>query len=443
MANNQRDKSLERAEVGRNIAASIRDALYSELPPDASVLAVLAHRIEQCNSTSNLWHGRDLHNEFGECYDGGGRFWQCGSKLCPDCVAKQSRRARRMLRSVMNAEKMIVGTHHHFLTLTMPTQDLPLLEARAILNHAWSIFRKKKWFTDNVKGGFRAEEFTVNKTGYHYHMHVLATSRFINYDSFRHFWTEALKFAFAHAGRDLNLHTKDHRAFANCRRVGSREAAINEVAKYITKSDSWRKLDASTLLDVCRIERWPRMVEFFGSWKASLSGVAVPEDDDGLSKTILDTGSITDRVPSRTWRDDCRERGAAKYLTQLEAQINDESLFRQDQLRRKYTAANLSRIRDGTSPQITDVVRIIRELDTRRDGQPFVSNSFTPNGLGGFADTKTGRVLDYFDGWEESTMRELRRQKKLVREDNHITRHEPRVTTAAQIAERREKSHHS
>lgn len=407
MAETQKAKSLERAEVGRNIAASIRDALYAELPSDANVLAVLGHRIEQCNSTSNLWTGKDLHNSDGEAYDGGGRFWSCGSKLCPDCIAKQSRRARRLLRHVMHEEKLIVGTHHHFLTLTMPTQDLPLLEAREILNHAWSVFRKKKWFQDNVKGGFRSEEFTVNRTGYHYHMHVLCTSKFINYDSFRHFWTEALRHAFAEAGRPLELHTKDHRAFANCRRVGSREQAINEVAKYITKSDSWAKLDAGTLLDVCRIERWPRMVEFFGSWKSFLSGVAVPEDDKTLEKTILDTESITDRVPSRTWRDDCREKGAAKYLIDLESKITDETLFRQEQLRRKFSAAKLTRIRDGTSPQISNVVRVIIELDTRRDGKPFASHAITANGNGGLICSETKRVLDYYDGWNEDTLKAL------------------------------------
>jgi hypothetical protein len=405
MGSTPRDKSIERAEAGRNIAASIRDAIAAKLPSDANVLAVLSHRIEQCNSPGNLWHGRDLHNEFGEAYDGSGRFWQCGSKLCPDCVAKQSRRVRRMLRHVMQEEKMLVGTHHHFLTLTMPTQDLSLLESRAILNHAWSVFRKKKWFTTNVKGGFRSEEFTLNATGFHYHMHVLCTSRFINYDSFRHFWSEALHYAFEQAGLELKTGFTDGTVWAHCTRVWSRERAIKEVAKYITKSDSWQKLDSRDLLDVCRIERWPRMVEFFGEWKSFLSGVSVPKDDDGANKTILDTGSITDRSPARTWRDDVRERGAAKYLADLESQILDESLFRQDQLRRKYTAAKLSRCRSPIKATIESTIALIRQTDTRRDGAPFSTNSFTSNGVGGFVCTETGRILDYFDGWTPQSVK--------------------------------------
>lgn len=408
MRQTPRAKAEERAEAGRNVAAAIRDALHVELPADANVLAVLSHRIERCNSPTNLWHGTDLHTEFGEAYDGSGRFWMCGSKLCPNCVQRQSRRARKMLRFVMQNEKLVTGTHHHFVTLTIPTQDLGLLDARNIVNHAWSVFRKKTFFRKNFKGGFKSEEFTINAKGFHYHLHVLATSRFLNYDSLRHYWSEAVRHAFEIAGRELKTGFSDGTVWAHVTRVWSREKAIAEVAKYITKSDSWGKLSQRDLLDACRIERWPRMVEFFGSWKLALSGVAVPENDDEENKTILDTESITDDVSARSWRDDVRERGAVRYLSDLEAQIIDQTLFRQDQLRRKYTAAKLVRQNSPLDATIESTIALIRRIDTLRDGQPFSTNSFTPNGQGGFVCTETNRVLDYFEGWSESSLAALK-----------------------------------
>lgn len=412
MAITLREKTLQRAETGRNIAAAIHDAVLAELPSDANLLTVLAHRILRCNSEENHWLGTDLHNEHGEAFDGGGRFWNCGSKLCESCLAKASRRNRKILSAIINHQKLLVGQHYHFMTLTMPTQDLTLLQARSIMNYAWTLFRKKDWFKKTFIGGCKSEEFTLNKKGYHYHMHFIAVGKWVNYNSMRHFWTEALRVAFIRNGLSLSCATTDGLAIANIRKIGSITDAVREVAKYITKSSSWRKLKAIDLLDAARIERWPRMFEFFGSFRIPSCGVAVPEVEDSLNKTILDTKQLSDGDPEQGWRARCRQLGAERYLSELHQQITDQSDFRMKQLKFHYTAARFRRLKQTIPPNIEIELTRIKTVDIRRSGTPFVSNHYAPNGKGGLVDVSTGRVIDYFDGYNENSLRELRQFEK-------------------------------
>jgi hypothetical protein len=371
MATNIRQSATDRAELGRQTADALLNAIEAELPNDLDILTVHAHRIRQCNSSGNLWVASDLHNSFGEAFDGSGRFWTCGSKLCSDCLAKTSRRNRKMLSAIIEAQRMMVGEHYHFLTLTMPNNGLPLLEARQIMNYAWTLFRKKEWFKETFSGGCKSEEFTLTKRGYHYHMHCIVRGRFVIYSSLRHFWTEALRVAFERCGKDLSIATSDSMAIANIQRIGSISEAIKEVAKYITKASSWRRLKPSDLLDVARIERWPRMFEFFGSFR-NLTGVAVPEDDDRpIDKTILDTKCLSDGESVRGWRSQCRSIGVAKYLVYLARQIIEQRQFRMEQLKFHYKAATFHRLKSIRPPEILETIESVRDLEVRRDGQAF------------------------------------------------------------------------
>lgn len=235
---------------GLDVANALDSAILAELPADADLLSVHSHRIRLCNHLNNIWHARDLHTQTGDLYDGSGRFWACGSKLCPHCLAKQSKRVRSKLKDAIAEQKLNVGEHWHFLTFTMPMADLSLLDARKALIIAWMLFRKKKWFKDKIIGFFKSEEFTVSRGKVHYHCHVLVRSRFIEYSSMRHFWTESLRSAFPEVGRTFSAATSDGMAIANCRRVGSLSEAVKEVAKYLTKCTSWRKVPTSELLDL-------------------------------------------------------------------------------------------------------------------------------------------------------------------------------------------------
>lgn len=361
-----KDRAIKFARHGRDIAAAIDDAILAQLPDDHDHLIAYAHRIRLCSQNSNIWTATDLHSNEGECYDGAGRFWHCGHKLCPYCLSRQSQRNRRRLREVLTQQRLNVGENYHFLTLTLPNQGIGLLQARQIFNDAWEVFRKKKWFRDTIVGGCKSEEFTLTATGYHYHGHALVRSKFISFHSFRHYWTEALKHSFLKNNRNLAIATVDNMAMANCRRVGSLNDATNEIAKYITKSDTWKKIPQSDLLDICRIKRFPRMFEFFGSFKTSGCVAGAEQGEERLDKTILDTRSLSDGDEPLSWRNKATTLGAVEYLTELQDRINDSYQIRTEQLKRHYPFAAFRRLLPDPGDPLRAVVRLLDEINDRK-----------------------------------------------------------------------------
>ena len=166
--------------------------------PDNEVLWGLYHRLQACAFRSNHWIAEDLHNrETGELYEGNGNFWGCGSRLCPSCVAKLSRRSRNELRTALENQKLFCGENYQFITLTMPNPGVSLLRSRWIMDRAWALFRKRDYFKERIRGGSKSEEFTVTENGYHYHIHLLCVTRFLAFERLRREWTECLEISFA------------------------------------------------------------------------------------------------------------------------------------------------------------------------------------------------------------------------------------------------------
>jgi hypothetical protein len=363
-----KDTARAFSEEGRSIARHIDDAILSELPDDYELLTIQAHRIRACNRDHNNWYATDLHDTDGECYDGSGRFWFCGSKMCPYCLAKQTRRNRKNLRKSIDAQKLIVGENLHFLTLTMPNEGLDLLEARSLMNYAWVIFRKRKWFRSRVIGGCKSEEFTLTKRGFHYHLHAIVRSRYIEYHAFRAEWTSALRVAFERKGMKLSIATSDKLAIANCVRVRSIDDAVNEVAKYVTKSTSWKRVTSTALLDLCRIRRWPRMFELFGSFSqealrvSSVDEASVEEQEERSNKAILDTTSISDGSSATNWRTAASTMFADRYLAQFEQSLYEHWQARVLQLKKRYAYATFRQLRPTKTESIESVLARLAKL---------------------------------------------------------------------------------
>lgn len=358
-----REKALIRSDTGRKIAASIRDALILDPRDNAAELAVHAHRIQTCNADGNIWTGRDLHNSDGECFDGSGRFWNCGSKLCPSCVARQSKRNRNNLRHAIDAQKLRLGESLGMITLTFPTTDLPLLKARRIMLIAWQLLRKRKWFKDTIIGAARSEEFTLTRRGFHYHQHILTRSRFVSYHMLRSEWTHCIKVAFDREDQPISIATADGLAVAHYRRCTSVSSAVNEVAKYITKADSWNKLRPQDLLDVASIVRFPRMFELIGSFALRSVVASVDEADLGLEQDYLDTTSLSDGEQVTGWRSRLRSVGAAAYLQEFGDEVTAKSLFRIEQLKHRYPAAQFHRLKAPPLPNAEAVLRFLDAID--------------------------------------------------------------------------------
>lgn len=397
MALTPRQAATDTVELGNQVGTALLNAITAQLPSDAELLTVHAYRIFRCNSHNNLWFGHDLHNADGEAFDGSGRFWQCGSKLCQHCVSKTSRRNRKILTAIIDRQKLTVGEHFHFLTLTMPNNGLPLLTARRIMNYAWTLFRKKTWFKRTFTGGVKSEEFTLTKRGYHYHMHLIIRGRFVNYSSMRHYWTEALKVAHERLGHPISFATSDGLAIANIAKIGSISNAVKEVAKYITKNSSWLKLKHEDLLDAARIERWPRMFEFFGSFRI-LNGVAnLEESESSANKTILDTKSLSDEEVSHSWRKTVAAIGASKYIANLDQQIIEISLFRQQQLRHHFGAAQFSRMKYRKQVETDTIIDTLTAIVIRRDGEVRPNYHARTNKHGGLINAMSGNVIHLTD----------------------------------------------
>lgn len=372
---------LDRVSLGSQVSSAIRDAIADVKPDDYATLALLAHRIDACNDESNHWLATDLHNDDGELYDGGGKFWSCGSKLCPSCLAKQARRNRAHLRESISKQKLAVGENLHFVTFTMPNPSLDLLTTRAIINRAWTLLRKRTYWKRLVQGGCKSEEFTVTPKGFHYHLHSILRSRFISYAKLKSEWTECLtKAALEVADHVMTYATADKLAMVNVQRVKSADAAIKEVAKYITKATSWSKLESATLLDLARIRRFPRMFELFGTFarnETSLRSRASLEvstlDSKGRTvdiDTILDNQSISDEeLFERSWRGKARRLGAAEYLAELHQRISESVEIRKAQLRRKYHAAAFKQIKATRPPLVPKTLAFIESLRNAKHGR--------------------------------------------------------------------------
>lgn len=256
-----------RISFGNSSALALRDAIAENGLPTQAIAGVF-YRLRACALPSNHWVADDLHNQkTGELYAGNGTLLSCGSKLCPNCIAKASNRSRKELNLSLKNQKLFTGESYKFITLTVPNPDLPLLKTRAVLDRAWTLFRKREYFIDHIRGGSKSEEFTVTKNGYHYHYHLFCVARFLNYDRLRREWTSCVETAFKEFNLPFEVNNKDGLLSVVVKKVNSSRSglkgAIQEVCKYITKSDSWENIPRKDLLEIASIKRFPRMFELF------------------------------------------------------------------------------------------------------------------------------------------------------------------------------------
>ena len=368
-----RNIALVTASHGRELAAAIDDAIFAVRPDDAAELTLYAERIRQCSGESNIWYAEDLHKPDGECFNGAGRFWYCGLRLCTSCAARHATRNRLKLIGAVNRQQLLVNEHWKFITFTLVNPNLPILETRALFERAWQLFRKSTWFRSTIRGLSKNEEFTVTAKGIHYHLHALAKAKYIHYDALRHHWTKAVLSAFAQAGRTLEIATADSMLIVKCKNVTSMRKAIKEVCKYITKGDSWSKIPPTDLLDVARIRRFPRMFELMGDLALERAETPPSDEDEALNETIVHTTDISDESQDRTWRDFVQTNGFVAAVERLMRQIDANYQFRTEQLKQKYPYANFKRInapRDDARTRLLERARVLDIITEPKKPEP-------------------------------------------------------------------------
>ena len=215
----------------------------------------------------------------------------------------------------------------------MPHNNLPPKVCRNIINYAWSLFRKRKYF-ENITAGIKSEEFTFTKNGYHYHLHLLALCKYIDYQTIREIWTDCLTKAFAENKTEVKFNTSDGKAIIKCIKIPNTHKALKkmsfELTKYITKADSWNKIPSDDLLEIALTERFPRMFEIFGRFKETRQSIIV-------HKQIISDGTL--REKSLSWRKIVWLKGRETYEAQLTNEFERTKSIRIHQLKLKFKYA--------------------------------------------------------------------------------------------------------
>lgn len=360
-----------RSEIGRGIAKLILDRLHVRPHPNQDLIMVHANRISLCNESQNLYLSENNLREDGTSYPTAGHLWQCGSKLCPSCCASLSRRNRKILRDVVQAlPPLTTKERYSFLTLTIPNFGLPLPESASIVQYAWSLFRKRKWFTQRVTGYAKSEEFTITKQGIHYHLHAMMRREYWNYHSLRHVWTECVKRAFEKHGRIFYAATSDNMLIVKDKAISSFDSIIKELCKYMTKASSWRDLNADDLLEFAALERWPRMFEL-GFLFAKVRCAA--SDDEAVELTsataqglpIVHTKVISDG-DRLTWRKRLGHADVETTIYMIIQQVRRTQDHRWRELIYRNPQANYRR---ATYSGHRDIGDVIDDLQSIQDAQ--------------------------------------------------------------------------
>jgi hypothetical protein len=382
-------KEKEKLKYKQNLAGEVIAALRrsSENP----LMMAQAERIKRCCSNDNLFVGEDFHTSDGELFEGKGSLWACNSRLCPNCVGKLSKRNRRIMRYVIENQKLLVGENWYVVNFTLPNLNLKNVELPLIgeiMQAAWKRFsaletrakKKPTWFQKTVRGGFKNCEFTYTKNDvYHYHLHTLLVAKSkIQRDNFieiRRQWTKAIFFAFDKFGIELKINSKDGLAnvFVEKRKFNSanREKTINELAKYITKNESWSEIPLEQLETVVAVPRFWRMFESFGvcrqtarkmnektlttsanadyesvNQSANLNDDAYVHTQELINRRKTESSEKGLRERRLSWRIRVKAIPLWQYRMELADEIEEVQRFRKFQLQRKFEFATFQTL-DG------------------------------------------------------------------------------------------------
>jgi len=358
-----------------------------------AVGSVIAWRAAQllmdCGSNRNLWTARDLHSEQngGELFKGTGGLTRCNRKFCATCAADERRRARTRIRAALKPCRPARGERWRFITLTSPTlPTLDVLDVIRIFNRAWRILCNGPLWRPLVAAGAKGIEFTVSDVGFHVHIHALALSRWIPQETLKTEWTAAIQTAWAESGVDQAINTKDGKLIVDIRLVRPKRThfesqigvddAVNEVCKYLTKSQSWDSIPNDRLVALAEVLRWPRMVEVLGEARTVAGEAGEPSLDtprlsaEAGSETNSggDAASAGDRVIKKQ-----KNRApplltlpltmtAEQWLEKLIGRRSRQRSFRKAQLAEKYRFAEFTLL-NGDTWTYADV------LEQRRKGE--------------------------------------------------------------------------
>jgi hypothetical protein len=300
---------------------SNRMAQYLKGASDNKIIQAIIYRLEKCNLNENLWVAEDLHTADGECFNGRGNYYSCGSRFCSQCVSIPSRRNAKIADYILDKLR---HRNLRFIVLTMPDDalsHLSLLQQREVLYHAWRwLTTKSKWWKHNVDGVIRCDEFTAKlkrKNLYHLHSNLLAvfkTSLIPSHLKVKQEWAKGLKVAFNHFGYEWHCPTENglpnvyiKRIVANVKdgeKEISREKVIAELCKYATKPQDWDDVRIEDIEEIAKLEHFPRMFEVLGICKTVAKEIRPKPRQIPINSpesTINEKGNFNSNLDTKTY----------------------------------------------------------------------------------------------------------------------------------------------
>jgi hypothetical protein len=399
-----------RSERGEVVAALVTAAATAA---NDEVSLGYAERMRACADRRNFYYGEDFFDPLtGELFAGFGNLFGCGLKLCQSCTARSAARNRRIARQVVQNTELLNREHYcfvkytyiverekyRFVTFTMPKLDCSLVKAMQILKRAWDLFRKLKFTKTYFSSIIKSVEFTVRKVNgtYHAHIHLLAITFFIPEDLIKMYWTDCVEKAF----NEFGIEFEADQANVNLKLVDNLDKAINEICKYITKTETWENIPSDHLLEIARIRRWDRMFEISGGFRQTIQRLNAERssvssfvgDEAPLKGTenhgehYFNTDGITDGEASETlgcseetaakldeilkkprrdsWRDIIECDGLEKYLEIFYRQVGYAQKIRKLRLILKFPTATFSDL-DGQPWDLAEIEQFALQLAAR------------------------------------------------------------------------------
>ncbi len=262
------------------------------------------------SGTANHFIAENLQAASGESFTGFGSWTVASSSLDAAYLKAKSKKSRKVITFALELCKTYlvankIQAYKHFITFTQPTLiGVSLKDTFAVADYAWSLFRKRKVFVDNIYGAVIAEEFTLgesykvqnrvwsaDKDGYHAHRHLIAFGKWLDVEQLKVDWTECLELAGARFGHRLNFNTANGLAVVNRQTVWSDDKAVDELGKYICKSSIFDELPASEIIQVEQALQRKRMLQTFGECNKRVGTKA--------ADAHLDTTSVIDGKESQ------------------------------------------------------------------------------------------------------------------------------------------------
>ena len=271
--------------------------------------------------------GAILDGNDGERFIGGLALWKSSLRLDPNWMEALRRRSRARARAATRRVQERLSFRERLaqkkgyswrlewklITLTMPHIEGATSEQEVTrFNRAFRLLGKRpEWF--GQAGCIKGIEDALTANGPHVHGHFLTLCRYVDREALRRAWWACLNKATKETySQGLELQPAGL-PFIDVRMVKKRpgsnvvsaDEALDEVSKYVTKPSDMLKEDqdgasvpASVLLELCEVERWPRMFELLGAAREAHKAKPQAPKAALLDTSCISAGRVRPEPPS-------------------------------------------------------------------------------------------------------------------------------------------------